>query len=200
MRPASSIAPDGPQNILDAVALACTARVQGVFVVCAGIIHSALHVQKVHPCRLDAFDSGEAGPLGYVEQGCVRWVKGLPVNEVDVRLVAMNQLPIEAWPRVEIVMNYAGATGATVRALCGYDSDGAPPVRGIVVAGTGNGTMHADLESALKNAHNAGVRVVRSTRCAYGAVVSGGSELALPDSKGLSPVKARIALMLELLN
>jgi L-asparaginase len=54
------------------------------------------------------------------------------------------------------------------------------------------------LEQALLRAQTAGVRVLRATRCCLGAVVSVGSPL-LPDSKGLSAVKARVALMLELL-
>jgi L-asparaginase len=43
-----------------------------------------------------------------------------------------------------------------------------------------------------------GVKVVRSTRCAQGRVLARPDD-KLPDSAGLSPVKARIALMLGLL-
>jgi L-asparaginase len=71
-------------------------------------------------------------------------------------------------------------------------------VRGLVVAGTGNGTIHHDLEAALRRAIQAGVNVVRSTRCANGRVLpTAQSEFA--HSNGLSPVKARIALMLDLM-
>jgi L-asparaginase len=66
-----------------------------------------------------------------------------------------------------------------------------------VVAGTGNGSLHHALESALLDAMGKGVRVVRASRCARGQVFS--SEPAIPDSGGLSPVKARLALALELL-
>jgi L-asparaginase len=99
-------------------------------------------------------------------------------------------------------MNYVGATGSTVRALCAAPPDHIAPVRGVVVAGTGNGTMHADLEAALREANSAGIRVVRSTRCARGCVVAAtapGSAFSFAHSNGLSPVKARIALILELL-
>ncbi len=66
MRPATALTPDGPQNLLDAVAVASTRGARGVVAVCAGAIHSALDVRKVHTYRADAFGSGDAGVLGYV--------------------------------------------------------------------------------------------------------------------------------------
>jgi L-asparaginase len=198
MRPASSSSPDGPQNVLDATAVARCGTARGVLVACAGTIHSARTVQKVHTYRLDAFDSGDAGPLGYVEEGRVRWTHACPATDADLPRRFPQELGINAMPRVEIVMSYVGATGATVRTLCMPASGDVPPVRGIVVAGTGNGTIHADLEAALFEVQARGIRVVRASRCAYGRVVIGSGAGGLPDSAGLSPVKARIALILEL--
>ena len=86
----------------------------------------------------------------------------------------------------------AGATGAVVDGLL---REG---VQGLVVACTGNGTLHHALESALERAHHAGVRVVRSTRCPHGQVLAKPGD-TWPAS-GLSPVKARITLALELLH
>lgn len=200
MRPATSLTPDGPQNLLDAAVLARTQDARGVLAVCAGTVHVARDVQKVHPYRLDAFASGDAGPVGYVEEGRVRWVHPCPEAFAVPARIGVEQLSVENWPQVEIVMSYVGATGATVRALCACAVDGGMPVRGIVVAGTGNGTVHHDLEAALQEAQRQGVRVVRATRCAQGQVVQGaGPHTGLPHSEGLSPVKARIALMLDLL-
>lgn len=199
MRPASSSAPDGPQNVLDAVAVARSEAARGVLAVCAGAIHCARDVQKVHPYRLNAFDSGDAGPLGYVEEGHVRWVHPCAVGVASAGELAIERLSRQVWPRVEIVMNYVGATGATVRALCATREGDAQPVRGIVVAGTGNGTIHADLEAGLREVRGQGVRVLRSTRCAQGCVVPGAAASEWPHSEGLSPVKARIALMLDLM-
>ncbi len=200
MRPASSMAPDGPQNVLDAVAVARSAHACGVLAVCAGTVHAARDLQKVHPYRLDAFDSGDAGPLAYVEEGRVRWVHACSVTEVKAHAFPLTTLSKDFWPRVEIVTSYAGATGATVRALCVVPASPAQAVQGIVVAGTGNGTVHRDLELALREAQAQGVRVLRSTRCAYGEMVTGAVVGDFPDSRGLSPVKARIALMLELMS
>lgn len=89
-------------------------------------------------------------------------------------------------------MNHAGAGGALVDALV------AQGVHGIVAAGTGNGSLHHALEAALLKAQASGVKVVRSTRCASGKVLPAPRD-TIADSSGLSPVKARIALMLSLL-
>lgn len=78
MRPATALVPDGPQNVLDAVAVARHVGAKGVVAVCAGTIHSALDVQKVHTYQLDAFSSGDAGPVGYVEEGTVRLLRNWP--------------------------------------------------------------------------------------------------------------------------
>lgn len=195
MRPATALVPDGPQNLLDAVAVACSGAF-GVVVVCAGKVHGAQQVQKVHPYRADAFDSGEAGPLGLVEEGRVRWLVGQPLPLAEGRFT--GALPAaQDWPRVEIVLSHAGANAHMVRSLC-VPVPGVPPLRGLVVAATGNGTVHHALERALMEAQAADIRVRRSTRCAYGQIVAGPEEAPLPRTPW-SPVKARIALMLELM-
>lgn len=196
MRPATALAPDGPQNLLDALTVARQPDAKGVVTVCAGTIHSALEVQKVHTYKLDAFSSGDAGPLGYVEEGCIRLLRNWPITQ-DIRAQAAmkniaNRLNSAEWPHVEIIMNYAGASGAVVEALV------AQGVQGLVVAATGNGTLHHALETALLKAQAAGVKVVRATRCLNGRVLPKPDD-RLPDSNGLSPVKARVGLMLRLL-
>jgi L-asparaginase len=200
MRPASALAPDGPQNVMDAVAVACTFGASGVMVVCAGVVHGAVEVQKVHSYRLDAFDSGDSGPLGYIEEGVVRLVRIWPVATVNPAQIAIkNRAEDQVWPRVEIVMNYAGASGAMVNALVSAGQSSQDALRGLVVAATGNGTLHHDLEAALVGAQRAGVSVVLASRCTRGRVLPT-SASQFTDSKGLSPVKARVALMLTLMN
>lgn len=202
MRPASSAAPDGPQNVLDAVAVAIAQGSCGVVAVCAGTIHGAVDVQKAHPYRVDAFNSGDAGPLGYVEEGRVRLLRNWPLALADTGISVLEKISnVTNWPRVEIVMSYVGASGAIVEALMSQGGDmrpGAVPVRGLVVAATGNGTVHHDLEAALIKAQAVGVKVLLSTRCASGRVLPAPGH-AFADSQGLSPVKARVGLMLALL-
>jgi L-asparaginase len=193
MRPATSLAADGPQNLLDAVTVARWPGAQGVVVVCAGVVHGAADVQKVHPYRLDPFASGDAGPLGYVEEKNIRLVRNWPQVHAGWTSLAINTIANATyWPQVEIVTSHAGNHGAGVRALVAQGVDG------LVVAGTGNGTLHKGLEAALLDAQAAGVRVVRATRCASGRVLAGEGD-RIPDSQGLSPVKARLALWLALL-
>jgi L-asparaginase len=192
MRPATALTPDGPQNLVDAVAVASWAGARGVVAVCAGTIHGARDVAKQHTWRLDAFGSGDAGPIGYVEEGRLRLLRDWPVSAADAPAVFSKFLQCQRWPRVEIVTSHAGAGGAIVDALVGQSVDG------LVVAGSGNGSVHRELEAALCRARDAGVKVVRSTRCPQGTVLPRPHD-SLPDAAGLSPVKARVALMLSLL-
>ncbi len=189
MRPATALLADGPQNLLDAVNVARFDGAQGVLAVLAGQVHSGVDVRKTHTYRLNAFGSGDAGVLGQIEEGALRRHRPWPQGEA----FGLSRLPSDAadWPRVELVTSHAGATGAVVRALC---KDG---VDGIVVAGTGNGSVHHALEAALHDAQAAGVRVWRSSRCGDGAVL-GSADDALPGAGALTPVQARIELMLQL--
>ena len=196
MRPATALTPDGPQNLLDALAVAGSARARGVLVVCAGVVHAAEDVQKVHSYRLDAFDSGDAGPVGYVEEGYVRLVRHGDICSLAPVQPALNALltiaDVASWPRVEIVMSYAQARGSTVEALV---RDG---VDGLVVATTGNGTLHQDLHASLRLAQASGVLVLRATRCPQGRILAQATD-DFPDAGGLTPVKARISLLLALM-
>jgi L-asparaginase len=73
-------------------------------------------------------------------------------------------------------------------------------VEGIVVAGTGNGSVHHALEAALLAAQDAGVAILRCTRCLDGGVIDADESTgALPSAGTLTPVQARIELMLRLL-
>jgi L-asparaginase len=208
MRPASSRCADGPQNLQDALALAQDPHANGVLAVCAGRIHSALQVQKVHPYRLDAFDSGEAGAQGVMEEGRVRWLNTAVHQMGDADAAAVRTgaggtllerlAGAEGLPRVEIITSHAGASACMVDALLAYEAATQDRLRGLVVAATGNGSLHQELERALLRAQASGVAVVRATRCAYGRVLPRPGD-PIPDSCGLSPVKARIALQLQLL-
>ena len=192
MRPASALAADGPQNIVDAVAVASHVGASGVVAVCAGTIHGAFDVSKQHTYRLDAFSSGDAGPVGYVEEGGLRLLRDWPGSNSSPVLGFERWADVVRWPRVEIVMSHAGAGRAVVDALAAHG------VEGLVVAATGNGTVHHELEAALRQAQATGIKVLRATRCPQGRVLGPGGD-ELPHAQGLSPVKARIALILELL-
>ena len=203
MRPATALVPDGPQNLLDAVTVAGHPDLRGVVVVCAGQVHAAEHVAKVHSYRVDAFDSGDAGPLACVEEGVLRWFHpprpAARADDARVDLLA-RVLAADTLPPVQLVTSHADSDGGLVRALLlASEADPSLLPKGIVVAATGNGTVHRDLAQVLLAATARGVRVVRATRCARGRVIPDPAN-PIPDSAGLSPVKARLALALALLD
>ncbi len=190
MRPATALQTDGPQNLLDAVNVAADARASGVLVVFAGVVHSAEQVRKVHSYRVDAFASADGARLALVEEGVVRWLAHSQPARAAIGLAPLSTAT-DTWPRVQIVMNYVGADGAVVAALLKQGVDG------LVVAGTGNGSLSAHLGAALHIAQAQGVAVLRSTRCDAGLVTEATD--ALPSAGALSPVKARVELLLKLL-
>jgi len=189
MRPATSLQPDGPQNLLDAVAVARHPDARGVVAVLGGVVHGAADVAKVHTYRIDAFDSGDAGPVARIEEGRLRVFRPWPAGPaLGAALVAR-----ETWPRVGIVLSHAGADGLLVDALVRQGA------RGIVAAGTGHGTLHHELEAALLRAQSGGVRVLRCSRVGRGPVLAQAGDV-LPAGGELSPVKARVELLLQLLS
>lgn len=194
MRPASALMPDGPQNLLDAVTVAGWSGARGVLAVAAGRVMAAEDVRKVHGYRVDAFATDEAGPLALVQEGQLRVLRPWPMADADeaARLARAIQQPVTQWPRVDIVTSHAGCDGALVSALVALGA------RGLVAEGTGNGTLHAALEAALRTAQSQGVAVLRASRCWTGGVV-GQPEGALPSAGLLTPAKARVELMLQLL-
>jgi L-asparaginase len=212
MRPATSSEADGPRNLRDAVLVAGDAASRGVLAVCAGDVHHALSVQKIHTYALNAFSSGEValGEPGIVAQVVgeqVLWkpatqeflkekwhLAGIDIAQAAIDLIVNTSMQKIAWPRVEIVLNHAQASGSMVRALLSTPQE-LDPLRGIVVAGTGNGTVSQSLQSALDEARSKGVEVVMASRCAWGGVRGG-----IYPGSALSAVKARIALTLKLLS
>jgi L-asparaginase len=190
MRPASALQADGPQNLLDALRVARTPQARGVLAVLAGTVLSGAEVRKLHPYRLDAFGAGDAGALGRVQEGRLRMLRDWP-GGVPIGLAALRGDP-DRWPRVEILTSHAGACATTVQALVGAGA------AGIVVAGTGNGSVHRALEAALIDAQDAGVAVLRCSRCLDGEVMDA-TPAPLRSAGALTAVQARIELMLQLM-
>jgi L-asparaginase len=192
MRPASSAEADGPRNLLDAVRVAADSQAQGRGVMCVlhGRVHAAQHVRKMHTVAIDAFSSGDVKPLAILRDFSVEWTHSAETASAYGEFAdAMG--PACELPLVPVVLSHAQADGIAVQA---YVQAGA---KGIVVAGTGNGTIHHVLEAALTHAQAQGVRVVRASRVPVGEVPAMGGR-AFEASGELSPYKARVRLMLEL--
>ena len=190
MRPASALLADGPQNLLDAVRVAQMAAAQGVLVAVAGRVHSASDVQKMHSYRVDAFESPDAGPLAYIEEGALRvlrpWPQGLALGLDHIARDA------SAWPWVEQLCNHVAARPDAINALVQAG------IAGLVVAGTGGGSVHERLKPALQHAEERGVAIALASRCAIGPVLAP-HPAAWRVYPGLNAAKSRVELMLELL-
>lgn len=200
MRPATAVSPDGPQNLLDAMAVVRDPGASGVVVVCGGRVHGALEVRKVHPYRLDPFSSGDPGVLAQVEEGRLRWFRQPPALAGGAEGPVLERLlAADALPRVLIVPSHADADPDLLRLLLAPDSwpDGRP-LQGLVVEATGNGTVHERLLPGLSEAVRQGISVALASRCAEGAIAQHAG-LGFEVFDGLSVLKTRLALALGLL-
>lgn len=199
MRPSTALSADGPLNLFNAVTLAAYpgAAGQGVLVAFANRIHGARDVTKVSTYAADAFASPESGVLGWVQDGRVEFQRRVTRAHTVESVFRLNALAAdEVLPAVQIVVSHAGVLRVAVDALV------AAGVRGIVVAGTGNGSIHLTLQQALADARACGVAVVRASRVGSGHVMRNGAApddaLGLVSAGTLTPYKARVLLMLAL--
>jgi len=193
MRPANFKDADGPRNLRAALCVAATTKGRGTWLVAAGEIHHSQYVQKVHPTRLNAFDSGEIGMAGRIANDQVQWHETF-VPPAFTHSMAVSQLPDAAsWPWVEIVMNHVNASPLHIDALVQAG------VKGLVVAGTGNGSIHTKMKESLFRAQQSHVEIRVSTRCNQGSVIPN-ERHEFETSGGLSPVKTRVALLLDIMS
>ena len=186
MLPASAPQPDGPANIEDALALAADARAAGVMLCMAGEAWSALEGQKLFSDRLDAFGPREGGAIATMAGNQVSWHADAPAPctwRVDA-------LPTKA-PWVEIIASGTEPGARTIEVLQEAGLDG------LVIATTGNGTLHTQLLEAAEAAQNRGLPVVRASRTAHG-VIRDGHASPIVAAAPLSPFKARVAMMVAL--
>ncbi len=195
-RPASDVDSDGPRNLLNAVQVAISPEAvgEGVMVVMNGQINAARDVTKTNTSQVETFRSLEFGQLGTVDQNAVRFYRA-PLRRQTF------DLPDGKLPRVEILLSYAGADGLLVRSALASGT-----IDGLVIAGTGLGSVSSSMFDAIKDAREH-TPVVISTRVPTGRVfplsASKGSALTLQRigcvlADNLTPQKARILLMLSL--
>lgn len=202
MRAATSAQADGPRNLRDAVRVAEHAVAHGqsgVAVVMAGLVWPGHAVRKSHTWHIDAFDGGGWTPLGRItDDGAI--VEAMPWPSPGK--AGWSCLHRSHPPRVEIVTSHAGADGRLVGALLAQSQSreeaAEDALEGLVVAGTGHGTVHQGLALALEQAERQGVRIWRSSRVARGGVLPRDGD-QWPAAGSLTAAQARVALMLDLL-
>jgi L-asparaginase len=194
LRPATSLSPDGPLNLYNAVAVAADsdARGRGAIVVLNDDIHSARDVTKSHTSDVQAFVSPGPGLLGTSTYGRIRYFRRPSRRHTTESEFAAKALP--ALPRVDILYAHAGMSPDLVGACVGRGA------RGLVVAGMGNGNVTHEALEALAAAVREGIVVVRSTRLVSGDVARNvevdDDALGFVASDQLNPQKSRVLLKL----
>jgi len=188
MRPATAISADGPMNLFEAVALAASpsAAGRGALIVLNDRIGSAYYTTKTNSTTLDTFRATEQGYLGVFISGAPHFfyepakVVGKPTFDVS---------NLENLPKVAIVYGYQDQDVSLIEAAV---KGGA---KGIVIAGTGNGSIPTSFKNTVKELMEKGVPVVRSTRTGSGYVSAKEEGIG---AGFLNPQKARILLTLAL--
>ncbi len=196
MRPATALSADGPMNLFDAVAVAAApdSAGRGVLVCLNDRIDAARDVTKTDTAALDTFRSPALGALGIVEGGRPAFYRA--ATRLHTTATEFDVGRVEELPKVGIVLAYAGS------GRVGIDAMVAAGVRGLVHAGTGNGSLSTEAKAALVEARAKGIVVVRASRIPGGAVARNGEAdddaLDFVVADDLSPQKARVLLTLAL--
>ena len=195
MLPSNASGADGPSNLLDAIKWASTPLDNcpgGIYAVMDGRVCMAMDLAKRHPTALNApLQSSPTSSAGLINPS---WLSGVKAIQASWK----EDLPIPKegeWPWVEILTSHAGARPETINLWS--DSQ----VKGLVLAGSGMGSLHDDWLEPLKQATSKGIALVRTSRTGSGSTLPNLPEKDLSGclaSGGLSAPRARIALQLSL--
>jgi L-asparaginase type II len=184
MRPSSAISADGPLNLYNSIRLAASSEAHGmgVMVMLNDEINSAREVFKGDTHRVETFQSGALGLLGWVDSDRVAFYRR-PTrrhtidSEFDV--CGLTELP-----RVDVVYTYIGVDEYAVK---GFVEAG---TEGLVIEGIGAGGSPSTFRGARTLLREAGIVTVSGSRTPDGRVSRGVDTLPAH--------KARILLMLAL--
>ncbi|EKK0586902.1 asparaginase, partial [Campylobacter upsaliensis] len=163
MRPSTAISADGPKNLYNAVALAAdkNARGKGVMVAMNDKIQSARAVVKTHTLNVDAFSSPDFGDMGYIVDGKVYFYNN--VAKAHTKKTPFDVKNLKELPKVDILYSYSNdGSGVAAKAL--FENG----TKGIVVAGSGAGSIHEAQKEVLKELLTKGLKVAVSSRVVAG--------------------------------
>jgi L-asparaginase len=197
MRPATALGADGPMNLYAAAVLAASpaSRGAGAIVLMNDQAFGPDRAAKVHTSRVDAFMARSAMPLALMLDGKAVWqTPAAMAAERRPSLAAHFASLPAALPRVDLLAQQVDADPAIVD-WCVQQG-----ARGIVLAGTGHGTMSRPIEAALGRAAETGCLVVRASRISDGPVMHGAGvdddRLGFIAAGFVTPHKARLLLSL----
>lgn len=163
MRPATAISADGPMNLLNAVTLAADPQAEGrgTLIALNDRIGSAFYTVKTNSTMVDTFKAEEQGYLGAFIGTQPRFWYG-PTQPLGKPKFDVGQL--SALPKVVILYAYQDQDAALIDAAI---QDGA---KGIVIDGSGNGSLNSALKKRIAALDKQGFPVVRATRTNSGVV------------------------------
>jgi L-asparaginase len=193
-RPSSALSTDAGLNLVNALRVAASpeARGLGVLVVLNDEIQAAREVTKTSTTRMQTFRTPDFGALGHADGDAIAFYRAplrrrYPGTEFDIR-------GLDALPRVDISLAYAGADGTAARAFV------AAGAKGIISAGFAPGFPAPGEFDDLCAAVKQGVVVMQCTRAGSGRTHLGKRlrEAGFLITDNLTPQKARILLALAL--
>ncbi|MBZ7930358.1 type II asparaginase [Campylobacter molothri] len=195
MRPATAMSADGSKNLYNAVALAANenAKNKGVMIAMDDKILGARGVVKTHTLNVDAFTSPDFGNLGYIVDGKVFFYNTISKDHTTKTPFDVSKL--KTLPKVDILYTYSNdGSGVAAKAL--FENG----TQGLVIAGSGAGSIHENQKEVLKDLIKKGLKVVVSTRVVAGSVAINKDDqnLGFISAQNLNPQKARVLLMLAL--
>jgi L-asparaginase len=193
-RPLSGLSTDAAMNLVAAIRTAASpaSRGRGVLVVLNDEIQAAREVTKTSTFRMQTFRTPDFGILGSADGEDVRYYRktertNAPETEFDIS-------KLDALPRVDVAYASAGSDGSAIRAFM------AAGAKGIVAAAFAPAMATPGDVEAIKEAVEAGIPVVISTRAGSGVALDSSRNRALGviSADNLNPQKARLLLALAL--
>lgn len=197
MRAATAVSADGPKNLYDAIVVASDtlSKRRGVMVCFNESLFDGKNVVKVNTTNVNAFASPNAGPIGQIYDGKVKYYTQTVNGKSNFPLFDISKL--DTLPKVEIAYMYVEASASAIKAFMDDDVDG------LIIAASGNGSFNKGILETVQTAVKKGIFVVRSSRVASGRVtqfnqVFDDEKLGTIAADDHNPQKARILLMLAL--
>ena len=191
-RQRTTLSEDSSRNFFDAIRVAAhpDAGGRGVMLIANEMIHFSRDVTKTISYRVETWDSGDLGVLGFSDLDMIRFYRmptTLHTSSSQFRLDNIDTA--DDLPLVEIVYSYADAGPEMIEAAV---ANGA---RGIVFAGFPTGSGTPAMTEAFRKAAAEGIAIVNSHRGGRGRIQTNREFIS---ADNLTVQKARILLMLAL--
>jgi L-asparaginase type II len=194
-RPWTALSGDGPLNMVNAVRVAADAHAshKGVLHAMNQNIFPIRDVTKTSAYRMHTFLGVDTGVIGVADPDIVKFFSEPVRRHTHLSEFHVANLPASL-PDVEVLYAYHQTPGYLVDALIDHG------VKGIVIDGTGAGSIPRTMTEAVQRAQAAGIVVVATARTFGGRVqeTPRRTEAQVVPGDNLPPEKARILLQLAL--